>query len=197
MFDQQATRLVILDRDGVINLDSDAYIKSVDEWVPVPGSISAIARLSIAGYQIAVATNQSGLARGYFDEFTLANMHSLMCDLVEQEGGTISTVVYCPHHPDEGCRCRKPAPGLLEQIADELQISVAGAWFVGDAEKDIELAVAMECVPILVRTGKGVETEARLKRVNRLPSLVFDDLAKAADFILEHPANNRGVVKDD
>ena len=197
MFNQQSTRLVILDRDGVINFDSDAYIKSVDEWVPIPGSISAIARLSIAGYQIAVATNQSGLARGYFDAVTLANMHSLMSGLVEEEGGTIGTVVYCPHSPDEGCRCRKPAPGLLEQIAEELQTSVAGAWYVGDSEKDIEVAIAMKCRPILVRSGKGMETEARLRRANRLPDLVFDNLAGAADFILASRDNGRGLANDD
>lgn len=197
MSDPQSSRLVILDRDGVINLDSDAYIKSVDEWIPVPGSISAIARLSAAGFQIAVATNQSGLARGYFDAVTLANMHSLMCGLVEQEGGMISTVVYCPHGPEEGCRCRKPAPGLLEQIAEELHIPVAGAWYVGDSKKDIELAVAMKCIPILVRSGKGLETEARLKQANAFPALVFDDLAGAADFILESWNDKRGATADD
>jgi len=192
MSDRQVSRLVILDRDGVINLDSDAYIKSVEEWIPVPGSIAAIARLSAAGYRVAVATNQSGLARGYFDEITLANMHSLMRDLVEDAGGMIDAVVYCPHGPDEGCRCRKPAPGLLEQIAQELQISVAGAWYVGDSEKDLELAVAMNCTPILVRTGKGMETEARLKQAGAMPSLVFDDLSAAADFILASRGDDRG-----
>jgi D-glycero-D-manno-heptose 1,7-bisphosphate phosphatase len=197
MSDQQSPMLVILDRDGVINLDSDAYIKSVDEWIPVPGSISAIARLSAAGYQIAVATNQSGLARGYFDSITLANMHSLMCHLVEEAGGAIDTVVYCPHGPDEGCRCRKPATGLLEQIAEELNISVEGAWYVGDSEKDIELAVAMKCRPILVRSGKGAKTEARLIEAGARPRLVFDDLAAAADFIIESQANNRGAAKYD
>jgi D-glycero-D-manno-heptose 1,7-bisphosphate phosphatase len=196
MSDQRSTRLVILDRDGVINLDSDSYIKSVDEWIPVPGSIAAIARLSIAGCQIAVATNQSGLARGYFDSVTLANMHSLMCDLVEEQGGTINAVVYCPHGPDEGCRCRKPAPGLLERISEELQISVEGAWYVGDSQKDIELAVAMKCVPILVRSGKGMQTETQMRKAQTLPRLVFDDLAAAADFIIEARTKNRGTAKD-
>jgi len=197
MSDQQSSRLVILDRDGVINLDSDAYIKTLDEWIPVPGSISAIARLSRAGYQIAVATNQSGLARGYFDEITLANMHSLMRELVEEEGGHIDAVFYCPHGPDDGCKCRKPATGLLDQIAEELHIPVAGAWYVGDAEKDIELATAMKCKPVLVRSGKGMKTEVRLKQKNSLPALVFDDLAAAADFILESPHNVRGKASDD
>ncbi|MES2624015.1 MAG: D-glycero-beta-D-manno-heptose 1,7-bisphosphate 7-phosphatase [Pseudomonadota bacterium] len=186
--------LVILDRDGVINQDSDAYIKTLEEWVPVPGSISAIARLSLAGYKIAVATNQSGLARGYFDEITLANMHSLMCDLVEEKGGHIDAVVYCPHGPDEGCNCRKPATGLLEQIGAELLIPIEGAWYVGDSEKDIELANAMKCIPVLVRSGKGAETEIRLRQKNALPALVFDDLTNVADFILDFPRDAPGVV---
>ncbi len=193
MSDQEMLPLIILDRDGVINLDSDAYIKSVDEWIPVPGSISAIARLSKAGFQIAVATNQSGLARGYFDEIALANMHSLMRDLVEEEGGQIDGVFYCPHGPDEDCKCRKPATGLLDQIEEELGISVAGAWYVGDSAKDLELANAMKCIPVLVRSGKGEQTEANLKSGNSLPRLVFDDLAAAADFILQNP-HFRGVA---
>lgn len=187
MSDQQSPGLVILDRDGVINLDSDDYIRTLDEWIPVPGSILAIARLSRAGYRIAVATNQSGLARGYFDEITLANMHSLMRELVEEEGGHIDAVFYCPHGPDEGCRCRKPATGLLEQIEEELNITVAGAWYVGDSAKDIQLANAMKCIPVLVRSGKGRQTEARLIEDNSLPALVFDDLAAVADFILTMP----------
>ena len=122
MSEPDAPKLVILDRDGVINEDSDDYIKTLDEWIPIAGSIDAIARLSRAGYSIAVATNQSGLARGYFDEVTLANMHALLCELVEEAGGQVDTICYCPHGPDEGCRCRKPAPGLLEQISAELQL---------------------------------------------------------------------------
>lgn len=194
MSDQLSSKLVILDRDGVINLDSDDYIKTVDEWIPIPGSISAISRLSRAGYQIAVATNQSGLARGYFDEIILANMHSLMRSLVEEEGGHIDAVFYCPHGPDEGCKCRKPATGLLEKIAEELRTSVTDAWYVGDSEKDIELATVMKCRPVLVRSGKGKETETRLKQKNSLPALVFDDLAAAANFILEYPSNPRGAA---
>ena len=195
MSDTQSSRLVILDRDGVINADSDSYIKSVDEWIPVPGSISAIARFSIAGYKIAVATNQSGLARGYFTEITLANMHTLMCDLVEKAGGHIDIIVYCPHGPNEGCKCRKPATGLLEKISEELQLPVAGAWYVGDSEKDIELALAMNCKPVLVRSGKGLQTEAQLKQKNLLPSLVFDDLAAAADFILGSSSDVSGAAQ--
>jgi D-glycero-D-manno-heptose 1,7-bisphosphate phosphatase len=185
MSDRGRAKLVILDRDGVINADSDDYIKTLDEWIPIPGSIEAIARLSRAGFKIGVATNQSGLARGYFDEITLANMHALLCALVEEEGGQVDAICYCPHGPDAGCRCRKPAPGLLEQISEELQLPLAGAWYVGDAGKDLELGLATGCKPILVRTGKGRETEAKLDAATRRAVVIVDDLAAAAQRILD------------
>lgn len=181
-----AAKLVILDRDGVINEDSDDYIRTLDEWIPVPGSIEAIAHLSRAGYKIGVATNQSGLARGYFDDVTLANMHALLCELVEEAGGQVDAICYCPHGPDEGCRCRKPAPGLLEQIGAELQIPVRGAWYVGDTVKDMELALNSGCKPLLVRTGKGKQTEAKLDAAMRANVTVVDDLVAAAAHILKH-----------
>jgi D-glycero-D-manno-heptose 1,7-bisphosphate phosphatase len=184
MSEPGSPKLVILDRDGVINEDSDDYIKSLDEWVPVPGSIAAIARLSRAGYKIGVATNQSGLARGYFDEIALANMHAQLCALVEEEGGQVDAICYCPHGPDDGCRCRKPAPGLLEQISEELQMPIAGAWYVGDTRKDLELGVTMGCKTVLVRSGKGRQTEAKLDPVMQNAILVVDDLAAAAERIL-------------
>jgi D-glycero-D-manno-heptose 1,7-bisphosphate phosphatase len=184
MSDAATPRLVILDRDGVINEDSDDYIKTLDEWVPIPGSIAAIARLSRAGYKIGVATNQSGLARGYFNEITLANMHALLCALVEEEGGQVDTICYCPHGPDAGCHCRKPAPGLLEQISEELQMPIAGAWYVGDTSKDLELGLKMGCKSILVRTGKGRQTEPKLDAATRRAVTVVDDLAAAAERIL-------------
>jgi D-glycero-D-manno-heptose 1,7-bisphosphate phosphatase len=177
-------KLVILDRDGVINADSDDYIKSLAEWVPLPGSIAAIARLSRAGFKIGVATNQSGIARGYFDEIALANIHARLCELVEDEGGQVDTICYCPHGPEEGCRCRKPAPGLLEQISAELQLPSAGAWYVGDTHKDLDLALAMGCKPILVRTGKGANTEAKLEPTLRKTDTVVDDLSAAVEHIL-------------
>ena len=176
--------LVILDRDGVINHDSDDYIKSVDEWVPIPGSIDAIANLSKAGYKIVVATNQSGLARGYFDEITLANIHSFMCSLVEQAGGNIDAVFYCPHGPDDGCSCRKPSPGMLNQIESEFNLSVEGAFFIGDTEKDIDVALTKKCRPILVRTGKGASTEKHLSTQKQSQTRIVNDLASAVDFIL-------------
>jgi D-glycero-D-manno-heptose 1,7-bisphosphate phosphatase len=184
MSDPLAPKLVILDRDGVINADSDDYIRSLDEWIPIPGSIEAIARLSRAGFKIGVATNQSGIARGYFDEITLANMHALLCELVEEEGGQVDAICYCPHGPDDGCRCRKPAPGLLEQISAELQVPIAGAWYVGDTAKDLELGLAMDCKSILVRTGKGRETEKKLDQATRQAVMIVDDLAAAAGEIL-------------
>ena len=184
-------KLVILDRDGVINADSDAYIKTVDEWIPLPGSIEAIAQLSRAGYRIAVATNQSGLARGYFDEITLANMHNLLCALVEEAGGQIDVICYCPHSPDAACACRKPLTGLLDQISAALQQPVAGAWLVGDHLKDVQMAVAGGCKPVLVRTGKGEQFSTTLPTALLSQVQVVDDLAAAAHHILRCDGGGR------
>lgn len=182
--------LVILDRDGVINHDSDDYIRSVDDWRPIAGSIEAIARLSRAGYRVAVATNQSGLGRGYFSLDELEQIHAQLCQRVEEQGGSIAGIFYCPHLPDEGCHCRKPATGLLEAIQNELGESVAGAWFIGDSLKDLQAARAMHCKPALVLTGKGGKTREQLQSPDvdiaepgSVP--VFDDLAAAARHILE------------
>jgi D-glycero-D-manno-heptose 1,7-bisphosphate phosphatase len=184
MAEAAPAKLVILDRDGVINEDSDDYIKAPEEWHPVPGSLAAIARLCQAGFEVAVATNQSGLGRGYFDELTLANIHNLMNAQVEAAGGCIAVLCYCPHHPDAACDCRKPLPGLLNQIEQALGLSVEGAWYVGDSLKDIQAARAKQCKPVLVRSGKGRATEAGLSAEERRDLLVFDDLAGAADYIL-------------
>lgn len=180
-------KLVILDRDGVINADSDHYIKNADEWIPLPGSIDAIAALSQAGYRIAVATNQSGIARGLFDEYALAQMHSKLCALVEEAGGHVDVICYCPHHPDADCACRKPKTGLIDQIAAELEQSVRGAWLVGDHEKDVQMALAAGCKPLLVRTGKGATFAAKLGSSLLTPAQVVDDLAAAARVILATP----------
>ena len=118
-------KLLILDRDGVINEDSDAYIKSLAEWIPIPGAIAAIARLSQAGWTVAGATNQSGLARGYYDDATLESMHARLRQLVAEQGGEVGLIVHCPHGPDDGCSCRKPEPGMLEQIAAHAQAGPA------------------------------------------------------------------------
>ncbi len=170
-------KLLILDRDGVINQDSDAYIKSVEEWIPLPGSIEAIAQLSRAGWTVAVATNQSGIARGYYDIATLEAMHERLRSLVAQQGGTLGLVVYCPHGPDEGCACRKPKPGMLHTIAEHYGVSLARLWFVGDSLGDLEAAQAVDSQPVLVKTGKGEKTLGKTLPVG---TLVFDDLAAVA-----------------
>lgn len=180
-------KLVILDRDGVINEDSAAYVKSADEWIPLPGSIAAIARLSRAGYTVVVATNQSGLARGLFGLDDLEAMHAKLQTLVMDAGGTLDGIFYCPHLPEDGCGCRKPAPGLLDAIAAELGISVVGAPLIGDSLRDLEAGVARGCLPLLVRTGKGRDAERQLAAQADAAlrhAAVFDDLAAAADFIL-------------
>ncbi len=151
-------KLVILDRDGVVNHDSDAYIKSPEEWQPVPGSLEAIARLSKSGYRVAVATNQAGVARGLFDLGTLGAIHAKMQQAVAAAGGRIDAIFFCPHGPDDGCRCRKPKPGMLNEIVDRFHVHPADVAFVGDTLRDLEAAIAAGCRPVLVRTGKGEQT---------------------------------------
>lgn len=151
-------KLVILDRDGVINEDSDAYIKSPSEWHPVPGSLEAMARLSRAGWRVVVATNQSGLARGLFTMDTLNAIHSKMRRQLADAGGNIDAVFVCSHGPDEGCRCRKPAAGLFEDIARRYEVSLNNVPAVGDSLRDLQAAVSQGCTPWLVRTGKGLRT---------------------------------------
>lgn len=178
-----ASRLVILDRDGVINHDSDAYIKTLGEWVPYPTAIQAIARLSQAGWTVAVATNQSGISRGYYDEATLAEMHGELHRLVSEAGGCIAHIAYCPHGPDDGCDCRKPLPGLLEQVREALRLdTLSGSWMVGDSLRDLQAGERMGCRSVLVRTGKGSRTEA--KGVGLEHALVFDHLAAFVDWLL-------------
>jgi D-glycero-D-manno-heptose 1,7-bisphosphate phosphatase len=170
-------KLLILDRDGVINYDSDAYIKSVEEWIPLPGSIEAIAQLSKAGWTVAIATNQSGIARGYYDIATLDAMHARLRALVAEQGGEVGLVVYCPHGPDEGCDCRKPKPGMLKIISEHYKVPLAGIWFVGDSLGDLEAAKAVDSQPVLVKTGKGDKTQSKNLPVG---TLIFDDLAAVA-----------------
>jgi len=176
-------KLLILDRDGVINQDSDAYIKTVEEWIPIPGSIKAIADLSKAGWTVAVATNQSGLARGYYDLATLEAMHGRLRELVAKQGGEVGLIVHCPHGPDDGCDCRKPKAGMLKAIAEHYHVALKGLWFVGDSQGDLDAALAVDCQPVLVKTGKGERTLAK-----QLPAgtLIFDDLAAVAAHLLIH-----------
>jgi len=162
-----AQAFIFLDRDGVINEDSDDYIKSADEWHAIPGSIEAIAKLSQANYQVFVITNQSGLGRGLFDALALRNMHAKMQQLVQQAGGRIHGIYYCPHKPEDNCECRKPKPGLLTQIRDETGHDLTQAYFVGDSLKDLEVAQAVGAKGVLVETGKGKKTLAKLKAMHR------------------------------
>lgn len=180
--------LIILDRDGVINADSDDFIKSLAEWRPLPGSIEAIARLSRAGHTVAVATNQSGLARGLFDLDDLEAIHAELERQVAEAGGALAGIFYCPHHPDDDCDCRKPRPGLLDAIARELGQGLDDAVMVGDSLRDIEAGLARGCRPILVRSGKGAASLAALQAQPR-PGwealTVCDDLATVATQLLE------------
>jgi D-glycero-D-manno-heptose 1,7-bisphosphate phosphatase len=179
-----ASQLIILDRDGVINEDSDAYIKSVDECVPVPGSIEAIAQLTQAGYTVVVATNQSGIARGLLDEYSLAHIHQYLSDLVEEAGGQIAGFFYCPHGPEDGCMCRKPDPGLIDQIAMEFGVAVEGVPLVGDSLRDLVAARAAGCRPILLRTGKGERVLAKGLAPEFADVEIFDDLLQFTKHLL-------------
>ena len=172
-------KLVILDRDGVINQDSDEYIKTVDEWIPLPGSLEAIARLNQAGYHVVVATNQSGIARGYFDHTALNAMHHKMHKLLAKLGGQIDGVLYCPHAPEDRCECRKPKPGMYLDIARRWGIDLKGVPVIGDSRRDLEAAVSMEAKPILVKTGKGAGTMSDLSGLGNVD--VYEDLAKVVD----------------
>lgn len=176
--------LVILDRDGVINQDSADFIRSADAWQPLPGAPEAIARLHAAGWRIAVATNQSGIARGLFDADTLDAIHDRMQQVIRQAGGRIEHVALCPHGPDDRCGCRKPAPGLIHAIEAALGINARGAPFVGDTLRDLRAARAAGCRPVLVRTGKGRQTERALDNETAEGVMVFDDLAAFADYWL-------------
>ncbi len=151
-------KLVILDRDGVINRDSEQYIKSPDEWQPIAGSLEAIARFTQAGFRVVVATNQSGLERGLFDMATLNAMHDKMHKAVNQLGGRIDAVFFCPHAQDAGCACRKPQPGMLVEIAERFNVAIEGMPAIGDSLRDLQAASAAGARPILVLTGKGEQT---------------------------------------
>ncbi|NJD23932.1 MAG: D-glycero-beta-D-manno-heptose 1,7-bisphosphate 7-phosphatase [Betaproteobacteria bacterium] len=176
------TKLVILDRDGVINLDSAQFIKSPAEWKPIPGSLEAIARLNQAGYRVVVATNQSGVGRGLFDMDTLNAIHDKMHKALFTLGGRIDAVFYCPHAADSDCNCRKPKPGMYKRIAETLNVNLAGVAAIGDSLRDLQAGAAVGCLPVLVLTGKGTKTKAE----GNLPdgTLQFADLAAAVDHLL-------------
>lgn len=175
-------KMVILDRDGVINYDSKQFIKSPAEWRPIPGSLEALAKLTEAGYRVVVATNQSGIGRGLFDMDTLNAIHDKMHRAVHKAGGRIDAIFYCPHPIDAGCACRKPNTGMFERIARCFNISLKGRAAVGDSLRDLQAAAAVGAQPLLVLTGKGTET----RDAGGLPpdTLIFTDLLAAVDHIL-------------
>lgn len=168
-------KLIILDRDGVINHDSDQFIKSPDEWKPLPGSLEAIARLTQAGYRVVVATNQSGIGRGLFDMPTLNAIHDKMHKACAQVGGRIDAVFFCPHAAEADCKCRKPRSGMIEEIAERFGADLNGVPSVGDSLRDLEASAQLGAQPVLVLTGKGRKTQTK----GGLPAntLVFPDLA--------------------
>jgi len=173
-------KLIILDRDGVINYDSDQYIKYPEEWLPIPGSLEAIASLKKAGYTIAVASNQSGIGRGLYDVAMLDAMHQKMQRLLADVGGSIDAIFYCPHHPDDGCDCRKPQPGLLLKIAKQFNCDLTNVPYVGDKCSDIAVARVVGCQPVLVKTGYAAQTLASCEDFTDV--WIFDDLAAFAKF---------------
>ncbi len=154
-------KLIILDRDGVLNHDSDAFIKSPQEWRPIPGSLEAVARLNQAGYRVVVATNQSGVARGLFSMATLNAIHQKMHDAAQQVGANFDAVFFCPHAADDNCDCRKPKPGMLHTVARRFETSLKGVPTVGDSLRDLQAGFVVGCVPYLVLTGKGETTRAK------------------------------------
>ncbi len=174
-------KLIILDRDGVINYDSAEFIKKPQEWKPIPGSLEAIARLNQAGYRVVVATNQSGVGRGLLDMTTLSAIHDKMHKALAQCGGRIDAVFYCPHAQDVNCSCRKPKPGLLEDIARRFNVDLAGVPCIGDSLRDLQAAAQVGALPILVLTGKGQMTAA----AGGLPenSRTYADLSEAVKSI--------------
>jgi len=182
-------KLVILDRDGTINADSDEFVKTPEEWLPLPGALEAIARLNHAGWHVVIASNQSGLGRGLFDVASLNAMHAKMHRLLAGAGGRIDAVFYCPHAPDDGCNCRKPKPGLFEQIGERFGIELAGMPAAGDSARDLQAGAAAGCEPHLVLTGKGVAYRGQaLPPAFPANTIVHDDLAAFANFIVEREA---------
>lgn len=171
--------LIILDRDGVINIDSPNYVKSATEWHPIPGSIEAIVALKKAQYTVALATNQSGIGRGYFDKAALDSMHAKLGRLLAVHNTQIDAIYHCPHLPNAGCQCRKPQPGMLLQALEDFSQTAANTWMVGDSYKDVQAALAAGCKPIVVKTGNGLDTIRRITA--DIP--VFDDLQAVAAFL--------------
>jgi len=180
-------KLLILDRDGVINHESPEFIKSPEEWLPIKGSLEAIARLSQAGYDIVIITNQSGVGRGLFSADTLGQIHVRMIDYIRQLGGKIQSILFCPHTPEDNCSCRKPKDGLYQVLAQRLNVSFQDVISVGDSLRDLQAAQLAGATPVLVRTGNGRKTAKIINKNDELKlsdTATFDNLAHVADAIL-------------
>lgn len=175
-------KYVLLDRDGVINHDSDDYIKSPAEWLPIDGSLEAIALLNRHGFKVVVISNQSGITRGYYSLETLAEIHHKMHTMLAEKGGKIDAVYFCPHAPNDNCNCRKPKTGLLELFSQKTNTALENIFFIGDSLTDIKAAQAVAAKPLLVKTGKGLKTLAENPHLN-IP--IFENLYDATKFILQ------------
>lgn len=194
----QPPKLVILDRDGTVNADSDEYVKSAEEWHALPGALEGIARLNHAGWHVVIATNQSGLGRGLFDMSALNAMHAKMNVGLAQVGGRVDAVFFCPHAPDEACACRKPLPGLFTQIADRYGADLTKVPAIGDSLRDLQAAQAVGCETHLVRTGKcaGLTDAQIADLVRQVPgTVVHADLATAAEFIVQRERHERAIAR--
>jgi D-glycero-D-manno-heptose 1,7-bisphosphate phosphatase len=178
---------IILDRDGVINHDSVDYIKSPEEWVAIPGSLEAIAHLNRAGFHVLIATNQSGVGRGYYDLATLDEIHEKLTHELATVGGCIDGIFFCPHQPDEGCDCRKPKPGMLLQMKEKFNLDLTQIFFIGDSHVDIQAALTAGCKPLLVMTGNGERTLTRHPEFSSIPR--FETLMQAAEYVI-HEGNH-------
>lgn len=172
---------IILDRDGVINYDSDEYIKSPEEWIAIPGSLEAIAQLNRLGYRVLVATNQSGIARGFYDFDTLDLIHEKLMHELAAVGGYIEEIFFCPHHPDENCECRKPKPGMLYNMQKKYPLDFSKTYFIGDTHVDIQAAQTVGCQPLLILSEKGQRALQQYPALSAVPS--FNNLAAAVDYI--------------
>lgn len=192
-------KLIILDRDGTINEDRDDYVKSPQEWVPLPGALEAIARLNHAGWHTVLATNQSGLGRGLFDMAMLNEMHARMNQLLARHGGRMDAVFFCPHAPEDQCDCRKPLPGLLLQIGERYGVNLSEVPVVGDSLRDMQAGQAAGCPTHLVRTGKlGMADDDQIAQVLRqVPGTqVHADLTAFAEAVIQHDRDLRGLGVD-
>jgi D-glycero-D-manno-heptose 1,7-bisphosphate phosphatase len=183
-------KIIILDRDGVINYDSEKFVKNVDEFIMIPGSVDAIANLSQAGFKVIVCTNQSGLGRGLFSMEELNEMHEKLHQSVEQAGGSIDAIIFCPHITEDKCDCRKPKPGMIIDICERFHVEdVSHVMMIGDSIRDLQAIDAAGGIPILVKTGNGKKTLAK----ETLPpeTMVFEDLLAASEYVIEQNNQER------